>query len=341
MRITLGDISFEQWLWFLVGCIVLWIFLWQYLFSKKTAIVFSFTELLPTATIGWTMLFRGKRLIVALLIISIFALLAQPQRVNQQETVTKEWIDIVLALDISYSMEADDFQPNRLTVAKNVLSGFIDALESDRVWMVVFAGIPFTSVPLTFDYRIFQDILWRTTTATIQQEVPWLQWTAIGDAILSSLQVLEKGREELKEDESREQVLVLVTDGTANVGVDPRAAASLAQEQNVRIYTIGVGSEQWGFITQQTPFGTRRQQIEGVDETTLRALAEITNGQYRRATDERTFQAIAEELKTLQRHDLEIEQQRLYVPYTRPFVVLLLLCIVGLYIQERYFVITE
>lgn len=230
----------------------------------------------------------------------------KPALVSETTETSKEWIDIVLALDVSGSMGADDFSPDRLSVAKSTLEKFVDELTSDRVGLVVFAGKPFTSVPLTFDYEISKQIVWQTSTETINQNVRGLNGTAIGDAILSSLWILEKWRDEA--DDEREQVIVLVTDGEATAwSLDPAIAAAYSVEQWVTIYTVGIWSLEWWSISYQTIAGVRKQPVWWVDERTLQAIAKQTWWKYRRATDEETFQSIFDELSELTKSEVETE----------------------------------
>lgn len=304
MRLTLHTLSFAHSYRLIIGIILLFLF---FRTQKKypKALNFAFVDLLPQT--NNTKLIMRNLLISSMILLSS-TYLANPQRINDNEKIQKNWIDIVLSLDISGSMNADDLPPNRLEIAKQVLQKFLQQLETDRIAMVVFAGKPFVSVPLTFDYKIFEDILQRTTTDTINQNVSWFQWTAIGDALLSALTTLEKGRKDIKDNEEREQIIILLTDGAANTGVDPSVAAQLAKEQQVKIYTIWIWSLEWGSIAYQTPFGTKRQAVEWVDETSLQTIAKISWWQYRRATNEQTFQDIIDEISTLEKHDIEIEE---------------------------------
>ena len=306
MRLTLfNTLSFAH--SYRLGIGIVLVVLYFY-FSKKYPKIlnFAFVDLLPS----WTHLkfLNIRSLLVALIIFISSVYLAKPQRINDAEYIKKNGIDIVLTLDVSGSMDADDIPPKRIEVAKQVLLNFLRQLKSDRIGMVVFAGKPFVSVPLTFDYKIFEDILKRTNTETIDQSVRGLQGTAIGDALLSALKTLEKGRADLEEDEKREQVIILLTDGAANTGIDPLVAAQLAKDQGVKIYSIGIGSLEWGSIPYQTPFGVKRQRVEGVDENTLKEIAKITGWRYRRATNAQTFQAIFDEISKLQKQDIEVEQ---------------------------------
>lgn len=227
----------------------------------------------------------------------------------------------MIALDVSYSMEATDLTPNRLDSAKRALQQFLATRVSDRVGLVIFAGKPFTWIPLTFDYSIFEEILSRIATTTINQQAPHLQWTAIWDALLSSITLLDKAHDPT--DTIRERIIVLFTDGEANVWVDPKVVAELASEKHIQIYSIGIGSVEGGTITTPTAFGIRQQRVNGVDEATLRTLAEQTNGKYARAVDDNSLKAIVEDIAQLTRTEAEREQYTLFHDARRPFVIAL------------------
>ena len=263
--------------------------------------------------------------------INISFILANPNKINQEDTIIKNGIDIMLALDISESMLAEDFKPNRLTVAKQVLTQFIKTIQTDRVWLVVFAGQPFTSIPLTFDYTIFNDMLSDIDTSMINQQVRWLNGTAIGDAMLTSINLLwkdkeKKGDEPDKIDDEREQIIILLTDGEANQWLDPLIVAKLSKDNNIKIYTVGIGSLEWWFIPSQ--FGA--QQVWWVDEATLKQIAQITNARYWRATDEKTFQMIFDEMSTLQKKEIEVKQTKTYEQVYEPFVVAMTILMLAL-----------
>ncbi len=263
----------------------------------------------------------------------IFFILSWPKRAEEKQQISKSGIDIVIALDISYSMEASDLTPNRLASAKRALQQFITTRTSDRIWLVLFAGKPFTSVPLTFDYAIFEEILARITTMTIDQQYKHLQWTAIGDALLSSITLLEK--EKKSEQNDRERIIVLFTDGEANVGVDPKIVAQLAAEKKIKIYSVGIGSLAWWTINTPTAFGVRQQRVNGVDETTLRTLTETTSGIYARAVDDTSLSEIIEQITQLTRTEAEMETYQLLHDARRPFVIMLFICMLLIILFDR------
>lgn len=293
---------------------------------------------------------------MGMVLVGLIVLLMKPVNVSETTETSKEGIDIVLTLDVSGSMGADDFKPDRLSVARETLESFVQELESDRVGLVVFAGKPFTSVPLTFDYEITKQIIAKTSIDMINQNVRGLNGTAIGDAMLSSLQILEKwteneeqitnnnNRKDKKKGRDREQVMILVTDGAATQGTfNPLGAAAYAIEQWVTVYTVGIGSLKWGSIPFQTAFGVRRQAVWWVDEKMLKNIADTTGGKYRRATDGETFQRIFDELSELTKSEVKTETVQSASPALAwlervvigSIVILLLLHLVLQYRQSR------
>lgn len=233
-------------------------------------------------------------------------------------------------------MEANDLKPNRLEAAKVALQQFIQTRVSDRVGLVLFAWKPFTSIPLTFDYALFDSTIAQLKTATIDQWYMHLQGTAVWDALLSSLTVLEKWQ--LWTDTTknkREQIIVLFTDWEANVGVDPKIIAQLAAEKNIKIYPIWIGSEAWWVIMTPTAFGMREQRVNGVDQTSLREIASITKWIYARADQNETLQQSIKAIGKLSPSEIRTEQNNLLKDATVPFVIMLLFCMVCLLIIER------
>lgn len=141
----------------------------------------------------------------------------------------------MLVMDISKSMLAEDIAPNRIEAAKKTIDTFLQRLDSDRVGILLFAGKPFASVPLTFDYDAVRTVFTDISTDSINQTIPGLSGTAIGDAILSATDTLDRNAEK-----NRTKTIILLTDGEANIGIDPTIATKYAHEKHVRIYTIGI-----------------------------------------------------------------------------------------------------
>ena len=186
--------------------------------------------------------------------------LARPQEISTEEKISKNGVDILIALDISESMLSQDLQPNRIEAAKKYISDFVSNLKNDRVGLEVFAGKPFTQSPLSFDYNVVRYYLGEISTENINQRKYGLNGTAIGDAILAAVN-------RFKNSPDRTKVLILLTDGEANVGTDPIVVSEYARSNGIKIYTIGIGRKDGRY---QNHF----------DEKSLKDIAKISGGEY-------------------------------------------------------------
>jgi len=235
--------------------------------------------------------FAVRLIAIGLLIVA----LARPQSFTSGENVTTEGIDIAMVLDISGSMLAEDFKPNRLEAAKNVIDEFIEGRTSDRIGLVIFSREAFTQCPLTIDYSVLRNLLLDIRSGMIEDG------TAIGNAIAN-------GVNRLKESDAKSKIIILLTDGVNNAGeVDPVSAAEIAKAFGIRIYTIGVGTRGEAPYPLQTPFGMRYQMVPvEIDEVMLTKIANITDGQYFRATNNRALQEIYDKIDKLEKTKIEI-----------------------------------
>jgi len=236
-------------------------------------------------------------LVVACLIVA----LARPQSVSSKQNLSTEGIDIVLVLDISGSMLAEDFIPNRLDAAKKVADEFVEGRANDRIGLVIFSAESFTQCPLTLDYPVLKNLLGEVKNGMIADG------TAIGLA-------LANGVNRLKDSKAKSKVVILLTDGVNNRGeIDPITAAKIAATFGVRVYTVGVGARGTAPFPVQTPFGVRRQMMQvDLDEKTLVAVASMTGGKYFRATDNEKLKAIYREIDMLERTKIEVTAYKKY-----------------------------
>ncbi|MBI4417628.1 MAG: VWA domain-containing protein [Ignavibacteriales bacterium] len=227
--------------------------------------------------------------------IVLIVALARPQSVSSTERMSTEGIDIVLVLDISGSMLAEDFTPNRLVAAQQVAEDFINGRTSDRIGLVIFSAESFTQCPLTTDYPVLTNLLHEVKNGMIADG------TAIGLALANAVN-------RLKDSKAKSKVIILLTDGVNNRGeIDPLTAATIASTYGIRTYTVGVGARGMAPYPVQTPFGTRRQMVPvDLDEKTLETVASMTGGRYFRATDNEKLIAIYREIDQLERTKIEI-----------------------------------
>ncbi len=234
-----------------------------------------------------------------LALVMLIAALARPQSTSRGENVSTEGIDIVLATDISSSMLAEDFRPNRVEAAKRVAIDFIEGRPNDRIGLVIFAGESFTQCPLTLDHAVVKNLLGQVKTGMVEDG------TAIGMGLATAVT-------RLKESKAKSRVIILLTDGVNNRGsIDPLTGAGIAQSFGVRVYTIGVGTIGTAPYPVQTPFGVQYQNMAvEIDETLLQKIADGTGGKYFRATDDRKLKAIYEEIDRLEKTKIEVTQFR-------------------------------
>lgn len=275
---------------------------WYFLKGKKnrSSIIYSSTKLFPeNLTSVRTKIihlpFVLRLIAIALLIIA----LARPQDFTTGTNVNTEGIDIAIVLDISGSMLAEDFKPNRLEAAKQVIDKFIDGRISDRIGLVIFSRDAFTQCPLTIDYSVLRNLLREIKSGMLEDG------TAIGNAIAN-------GVNRLKDSDAKSKVIILLTDGVNNAGeVDPLSAAEIARTFGIRIYAIGVGTRGEAPYPVQTPFGIRYQMMPvEIDETLLKQISERTGGQYFRATNNRALEEIYNRIDKMEKSKIEITSYR-------------------------------
>lgn len=313
-----------------------------YFFYKKEKNNLNFIFFDDLKKIFWwnSYFFYGKIFLIILILINFILLLADPNTSNVKENIDKNWIDIVVALDISWSMEAEDLKPNRIEAAKQVISNFIWKLKTDRLWLVVFAWKPFTSIPLTFDYNILKENISHLSTKNINQNVRWLNWTAIWDSVLMAKTLFKAPKWQNKEDyKKRQKVIILLTDWDANVWVDPLLAWLAAKKEWIKIYTIWIWSEKWWIINYKVwPFN-QQQRVPPLNDTALKKIAQETNWNYFRADNNQTFQRIFDKLSNLEKNNLKVEIKKEYSENYKPFkysliVLLWIFTLLSLYKKE-------
>ncbi len=255
----------------------------------------------------------------SLAVVLIAVALARPQSAQHNSNSTTEGIDIVMSLDLSGSMLARDFTPDRLGAAKEVASNFIMDRPNDRIGLVVFAGESFTQCPLTTDKRSLLNLLGSVKSGMIDDG------TAIGNGLATAVN-------RLRESKAKSKVIILLTDGINNSGqIAPLTAAEIAQSYGIRVYTVGVGTmgmapypviDMWGHLSFQP------MKVE-IDEKMLSQIAQMTGGKYFRATDNRRLKDVYDEINQLERSKVEVENFTRYQERFTLFVVLALILLVG------------
>ena len=237
-----------------------------------------------------------------LALVCLIVAFARPQTGVTGENVVAEGIDIVLALDISSSMLAEDLTPNRIEAAKAVAADFIEGRRNDRIGLVIFAGKAFTQAPLTLDYSVVTSLIAELGVGVIEDG------TAVGMGLATAVKRLQGS-------EAASKVVILLTDGRNNRGeIDPVTAAQAAQALGVRVYTIGAGARGTARVPVPDPFGGQRYVTTrvDVDEPVLRTVAETTGGRYYRATDRESLEAIYDEIDELETTEILVEDFTTY-----------------------------
>ncbi len=250
--------------------------------------------------------------------------LARPQSTSSRHDISIEGIDIMIALDISGSMLAEDFSPNRMEAAKQTAIEFIGMRSNDRIGMSVFSGQSFTLVPLTTDHAILRELTSAVTTGMVQDG------TAIGDGLATAIN-------SLRDSDAISRVIILLTDGINNTGViDPLTAAEIAALYDIRVYTIGVGSSGPVPYPFQTPFGIQYRDVEiPVDEVLLQEIADITGGQYFWAETPMALENVYIEIDQLERTKIDVTEFTRHTDEYFPLLILAL-SLIGLEALLKY-----
>lgn len=317
MNWTNFEFLHKAFLWLLI--LVPLLAIWYFFIHKKDTASLQIPHVKGFKT-GNSMIGKLKPLLYVLRLLALTAIivaLARPRNVSvSKRTKSNKGIDIVMAIDVSASMLARDLRPNRLEALKKVAINFTNRRPNDRIGIVVYAGESFTKTPITSDKSI------------VKQSISELQWgqleggTAIGMGLGS-------GVNRLKDSKAKSKVIILLTDGVNNSGnIDPRTATELAKELNIKVYTIGIGTNgmadfPWSKDPRTGQLNFRKQQVE-IDEALLKFIATETNGQYFRATDNEKLEAIYNEIDKLEKTKIEEFKYYNYSEEYRPFVFLAL-----------------
>jgi len=321
------------WVILLIGGIVILGLVWYYLrrLPRQSASVrYSDLSLVRTGRTTFRRRFRPLIFILRIVAVALlFVALARPQTGQEQRDINAEGIDIMLVLDVSGSMKAEDFQPqNRLYVAKEEIAKFIERRTNDRIGLVVFSRSAFTQCPLTLDYGVLRNFLDQVDFGMIEDG------TAIGLALATAVN-------RLRHSDAKSKVIILLTDGVNNVWeIDPITAANVAKTMGVKIYTIGAGKPGNAMYPVYDPiFGKRYQYLPNeIDEESLTQIAEMTGGKYFRARSEQELDQIYAEIDQMEKTKIEVRE---YIQYKELFFGYLLagfgLLLVEMVLGQTYF----
>jgi len=303
---------------------------WYVLRQKKSkaSIQISTLESLKKVPLTWKHFLRHLAFVLHLAVLTlIIVCLARPQSSDSWQNQTVEGIDIMIALDMSSSMLARDFQPNRLEAAKSVATEFISGRLYDRIGLVVFSAESFTQCPLTTDRAVLINLFQNLQGGLLEDG------TAIGLGLANAVS-------RLKDSEAKSRVVILLTDGENNRGeIAPITAAEIAKTFGVRVYTIGVGTIGTAPYPVQTPFGIQIRDVEvKIDEKTLQDIANITEGRYFRATNNKTLVEVYKEIDRLERSKIENKEfSKKNEEYSRYAIASLFLALLAMILQFAVF----
>ncbi|MDX9812527.1 MAG: VWA domain-containing protein [Bacteroidales bacterium] len=317
----MNGISFEQpvylYLLILVPAMVAWYIIKQH--KVNAALTVPGTDRFGEKAVTFRNYLRhilfGMRTLAIMLLIFITA---RPQSTDTFHNVSTEGIDIMLAIDISGSMLARDFKPDRLEASKDVATEFISGRPFDRIGLVVFSGESFTQCPLTTDHAVLINLLREIKSGMIEDG------TAIGMGLATAVN-------RIKDSEAVSKVIILLTDGVNNRGnIAPATAADIAKTFGIRVYTIGVGTMGVAPYPVQTPYGIQYQDMEvEIDEAILKEIAEDTGGRYFRATDNDKLVEVYSEIDKLEKSKIDVrdfarKEEKYLIPAIAAFVLLAL-----------------
>ena len=282
------------WLLLLIPAFLLW-YNWWYV-PRRLVVRLSYD---PTALVKRRIDTSWMRVIPYLLqIAALFFLaigMARPITAQEKEERYSEGIDIMLVMDASGSMETDDFKPSRLEVAKETAMKFIDGRLDDRIGIVLFAEDAFSYAPLTLDYELLKKQI-----KSINSDMMPKEGTAVGSAIAVAIN-------RMQENKSPSQVIILLTDGASNRGqISPATAANLAKEKKIKIYSIGIGKEEY---VRQTIFGSQKIKSD-LDEASLKEISDLTGGQFFRSTNEKSLEEIFKSISSMEKVEIKEEHYR-------------------------------
>ena len=318
-------IRFASWYFLLlIPLVPLLFFVWK----KKKALQFSSIRLLQSSGMKKSMGHLSGKVLICLALVLLLTALARPQRMDEDAPVSGQGIDIAMVLDVSGSMQSVDFEPNRLAVAVDTINSFVDDRPQDRIAFIIFAGTAYTRIPLTLDHDIIRQSLKEVGTESVNED-----GTAIGMAI-------SVGLNRLKKSDAASRIMVLVTDGDNNAGaINPATASSLAKDMGVKIYTIGVGTDQT-IIPVRTFGQVRYQRAEGgLNEALLQEIAQTTGGQYYRAKDATGLAQIFDTINQLEKTEFDRDNFKQYTELAFDLIkAALVLLLLGIFLDRFYFV---
>ena len=306
-----NNITFGQPLFFILFAIVPILVYWEIVKGKKQTAAVKISSTAGLSKIrSWKNTFQNLPFILRLMAIScIIIALARPRVKFEEQQSEGEGVDIILSIDVSGSMTAQDFRPNRMEAAKKVAEDFVNERPNDRIGIVIFSGESFTQCPLTTDHSVLINQIEQIRNGLLEDG------TAIGSGLATSV-------DRLRNSKAKSKVVILLTDGVNNGGlIDPATALEIAKTFKVKVYTIGVGTDGYAPTPVSTPLGIVMQNEKvAIDEKLLKNIADQTGGKYFRATDNKSLQSIYAEIDHLEKSKVEITTLHRYTEKFYPLI---------------------
>lgn len=306
--------------WVLTLLLILPIYFWWHRKSTSTqnpTFRLSSTKGLNSTQKPWRVKLLSFMLPLRLICLAaIIVVMARPQSSNVNELMDSDGIDIVLSLDVSGSMLAEDLKPNRIEASKEVAAQFIKERPTDRIGLVVFSGESFTQCPITIDHNVLLEQLKTIKSGML------LDGTAIGMGLATAV-------DRLRNSKAKSKIIILLTDGVNNTGlIDPATALEIAKAFKIRVYCIGAGTRGEAPYPVQTPMGIQKQMVPvEIDEALLKNIAQQTGGKYFRATNNNSLRAIYKEINAMEKSKIEIQSFKHYTELFLPFGILALIAL--------------
>lgn len=312
-------LSFAQPYYFLLLLLLPLIFWWQWKNKIKQEASFRLSTLQSIKALkpSWRVRFRPFLIVLrGVAFVALVVALARPQSSNVSESVDSDGIDIVLSIDVSGSMMAEDLKPNRIEAAKKVATDFVDKRANDRIGLVIFSGESFTQCPITIDHNIVKEQIDAMKSGMLQDG------TAIGMGLATAV-------DRLRNSKAKSKIIILLTDGVNNTGlIDPSTALEIAKAYKLRVYCIGVGSRGEAPYPVQTPMGIQKQMVPvEIDEALLKNISAQTGGKYFRATSNNSLSSIYKEIDQLEKSKVEVSSFKHFTDLFLPFALIALVCL--------------
>lgn len=306
-------LSFASPLYFLLLLFVPLIVWWGW-YQRRRVTAFRLSTISGVSNVAPSLRVRLRPVLTVLRVISVTALtiaLARPQSSNVTETIDSDGIDIVLAIDVSGSMLAEDFRPNRIKAAKKVAADFVDQRPGDRIGLVIFSGESFTQCPVTIDHAVLKEQIDNIESGML------VDGTAIGDGLATAV-------DRLRNTKGKSRIAILLTDGVNNTGkIGPETALEIAKAYKIRVYTIGVGTMGNAVTPVPTPQGIQRVSAPvQIDEPLLKKIAAETGGNYYRATNNNALAGIYKQIDKLEKTAVETNSFKHYAELFFPFAMI-------------------